>query len=115
MNHAEEIMVSTMNKLALSAALAVCLSACDGDKTLVTQLTTQLGAASDHPCAEALDAQQELNGIADDTRQSSELVDGITVITEQHWYAGLEMVSYYTYADGGDWCNFWNESGVVWE
>ncbi|MEM7256456.1 MAG: hypothetical protein AAF404_03605 [Pseudomonadota bacterium] len=103
-----------LKQLAVSAALTVSLSACDGDKDLVSRLTTQLGAAGEHPCASYFDYEIELNGIADDTRQSSTELDGEVIVTEQHWYGSLEMIVYYTYAEGGTWCNTWNESGVSW-
>jgi hypothetical protein len=103
-----------INKLALTALLTLCLSACDGESTIVSQLTTQLGAAGDHPCADQFDYQFELNGTPDDTRQSSSVVEGETIFTEQHWYEDTSMILYYTYAEGGNWCNNWNENGVSW-
>lgn len=103
-----------IKKLALSAFATVCLAACDGDETIVSNLTTQLGAASAHPCDEQFDYQFELNGTPDDTRQSTSIVEGEAIVTEQHWYADTSMILYYTYVEGGNWCNNWNENGVSW-
>ncbi len=103
-----------IKKLVLSAIVVFGLSACDAEKDLVSKLTSQLGAASEHPCAQQFDYQFELNGTPDDTRQSSSDVDGETIVTEQHWYAATQMILFYTYAEGGAWCNNWNENGVSW-
>lgn len=103
-----------VKQIAFGALLALGLTACDSEKALVSKLTTQLGAASEHPCASQFDYEFELNGTPDDTRQSSAEVDAELIITEQHWYSGAQMIVYYTYTEGGTWCNSWNESGVSW-
>lgn len=103
-----------MKKMLTAGALAMTLTACEGGVELVGDLTALLGAATDHPCAGDLAYQTEINGAATDTRATSEVVDGDTLITEQHWYSDLEMIVFYTYKEDGNWCNMWNESGVRW-
>ena len=75
---------------------------------------TQLGAASDHPCFEQFEYQFELNGSPADTRTRTEVLDGETIMTEEHWYPTTQMILFYTYAESGEWCNNWNENGVTW-
>lgn len=103
-----------MKKMFTAGALVLTLTACESGGELVSDLTTLLGAASDHPCAGDFAYQIELNGAATATRTTSKIVDSDTLITEQHWYSDLEMIVYYTYQEDGDWCNMWNESGVSW-
>lgn len=75
---------------------------------LLLKIVTQLGAAIEHPCF----AQFELNGSPAETRKRSEVVEGETIVTEEHWYPGTEMILSYAYAEGGQWCNNWNARQV---
>jgi len=102
-------------KLALSGLLVLGLAACDSEDNIVTQIVTQLGAATEHPCFAQFEYQFELNGSPAETRKRSEVVEGETIVTEEHWYPGTEMILSYAYAEGGQWCNNWNESGVSWD
>lgn len=97
-----------------TGALLMTLTACDGGGELISDLTTLLGAATDHPCAADFAYQTELNGQANDIRTTSDVVDGATIFTERHWYSGLQTIVFYTYEENGQWCNMWNESGVDW-
>ena len=101
-------------KIALSCLLTIGLAACEGEDDIVKQIVTQLGAANEHPCFEQFEYQFELNGSTAETRKSSETVEGETIVTEQHWYPEAELVEFYTYVEGGQWCNNWNENGVDW-
>jgi hypothetical protein len=101
-------------RLALSCLLTIGLAACDSEDDIVTQIVTQLGAATEHPCFEQFEYQFELNGSPADTRKRSEVLDGETIVTEEHWYPATQMILFYTYTEGGDWCNNWNENGVSW-
>lgn len=103
-----------MKKLLTASAALVTLVACDSGGVLVDDLASLLGAATDHPCADDFAYQTELNGMASETKTTSTIVEGETLITEQHWYSGLQMIVFYTYQENGNWCNMWNESGVDW-
>jgi len=100
--------------ICLACILTFALVACESEDGIISQVATQLGAANENPCAEQLEFQNELNGSPDDTRQSAVEVEGEIIVTEEHWYADSEMILFYTYADGGEWCNVWNENGVSW-
>ena len=103
-----------MKKMLTVGSLAMLLTACDSGIELAKDISTLLGAATDHPCAGDFAYQTELNGVATDIKSTSEEVGGETMITEQHWYSDLSMIVYYTYQENGSWCNMWNEGGVDW-
>ena len=103
-----------IKRIFLISTMAMALVACDSGGELVNDLSTLLGAATDHPCAADVDYQTELNGAPDDTSTSSEVVEGVNLITEEHWYDDLQMIVFYRYEENGSWCNMWNESGVDW-
>jgi len=110
---------SSITTCALTIGAICLMQGCGGDT--VVEPGNQLpdnqlpvdSAASD-PCESDFDFQRELNGAPDAVRSSSADSDGRTVNTVQHWYAENSMVVSFSYVVGEEWCNVWNESGVVW-
>lgn len=89
------------------------MTACDSGVELVKDITTQLGASSEHPCAGEFQHQSDLNGEPDDTRILAGVPAGAGRMVEAHWYAEAKMIIYYTYEERGS-CEVRSETGIDW-